>query len=270
MFSPTDPLRDLLESVILEPLAFVASVPKLLASGRAKIESQKKTANMIGKFVVPMAKRKIDAELKTVAESVRSYLTNTESKGSSSRSSKVSDPAGSASTSSAKGPLATSGSNVVAKPSKSSKSAKSASESSESAKTSTTPGTAKTKAISKAKAKATTKATPGATPAAKANLKPKSVSSNTATSKVAPKPIGLKAAPAKTPKLTSAPPIVALAPTVNDLGLDSYDDLPASSVVGLLEALTTSQLRAIAIYEASHRNRQTILGGVARLLDAAQ
>jgi hypothetical protein len=270
MFSPTDPLRDLFESVILEPLAFVASVPKLLASGKAKIESQKKTANMIGKFVVPMAKRKIDAELKTVAESVRSYLTNTESKGSGSRSLKVADlgPA----ISSVEAPLdESSGSKVVVQSSSKavpgSKSAKTATPKAEPNEKLNEKPNEKPKA--KSVAKLTSVTTPKQARAAKATTKPKPVSSQAPTSKAVPKAPG-NAGSVKTPKSKSVPPIVASALTVNDLGLDSYDDLPASSVVGLLEALTTAQLRAISIYEASHRNRQTILGGVARLLDAAQ
>jgi predicted transcriptional regulator len=225
MFSPTDPLRDLLETVILEPLAFVASVPERLAKGKAKIESQKKTANMIGRFVVPMAKRKIDAELKSVAETVRSYLTNTEAKsGSSSRSPDNSNVAPSA------------------------------------------PDPSRSKPTAETKADAS-----------KAVL-PKSAVSKSAVSKAA---VAKKAKPAKsTPakatqskatqsKATQSKAVTSPLPTVNDLGLDSYDDLPASSVVGLLEALTPAQLQAIATYEAAHRNRQTILGGVARLLDTA-
>jgi hypothetical protein len=210
--SPTDPVRDLFESVILEPLAFVASVPELLAKGRAKIESQTKTANMIGKFVVPMAKRKIDAELKTMAESVRSYLTSTETK---------------------RGP------NKPTTPA-----AEQPRQNATSPKSSDAPAQVSNKAEPKSK--------------------PVTVKTRAAKTRVE-KPTGAKR-PAVKVKLSQT----AVASTVNDLGLDNYDDLPASSVVGLIEALTPNQLRAISVYESSHRNRQTILGGVARLLDSAQ
>ena len=226
MFSPTDPLRDLLESVILEPLAFVASVPELLAMGKAKIESQSKTANMIGKFVVPIAKRKVDAELKTVADTVRSYLTSTEPKKRGSDSLASSVPAGSDAP-----PPATVATNKDLKTTK--KDPK------------------KPAAVSKAKAQLTAKSKPKSKPIPSAQ-----------TNKVAlsPEP------PVLLPNAHQGGSVTA----VNDLGLDRYDDLPASSVVGLLEALTPTQLGAIARYEASHRNRQTILGGVARLLDSAK
>ncbi len=230
MFSPTDPLRDLLESVILEPLAFVGSVPELLAKGKAKIESQSKTANMIGKFVVPIAKRKIDAELKTVADSVRSYLTSTEPKkrGSGSLASPV--PAGS---DAAAPPPTTVATNKDPK--------------------TTNKDPKKPAAVSKAKAKAqpTTKSEP----------------------KSEPKAMAIPSAPRNKAALLPERPVLLpdahrarSGAALNDLGLDRYDDLPASSVVGLLEALTPIQLGAIARYEESHRNRQTILAGVARLL----
>lgn len=244
MFSPPEPLRNLLESVILEPLGFVASVPKLWAASRAKIESQKKAANMIGKFVVPMAKRKVDAELKTVAESVRSYLTNTESKAA---------PKAKATT---KPNEAT---NPAASPTPSPKPA---------AKKATRPKPASSKQ-SAAKQSAAKQSTSKAV-APKAVVPKASGPKVLVTKATGSKTSGSKSTAAKAPNTKSAARSVALLPTVNDLGLDSYDDLPASSVVGLLEALTPAQLRAIAGYEASHRNRQTILGGVSRLLDAAQ
>jgi hypothetical protein len=231
MFNPADPLKDLFESVILEPLAFAASVPDLLAKGRAKIESQTKTANMIGKFVVPIAKRKIDAEIKTLAESVRSYLTSTESKRESS------------------GPSRTPSSSVPATPK---------------------PATAKAATPRPATSKPAT-SKPATSNTSKKTSKTSKQTTDTAgqtskrTSTSLPQAKGSKpSAPA--PKLSGLP----IVPTESDLGLDHYDDLPASSVVALLVALTPAQLRAISAYESSHRNRQTILGGVTRLLTAAQ
>jgi hypothetical protein len=271
MFSPTDPLRDLVETMIFEPLAFVASVPELLVKGKAKIESQTKTANMIGRFVVPMAKRKIDAELKSVAETVRSYLTNTEAKsGSGSRSSEGSDVgapsavrAGSSSGTGSSGERGTTagassarkpGSPTVAKPEAKAGPTKKA--------TAPAVSTFAASVSSRSKPMMDPKVVPSKA------VSPKPDVSKSAVSKAVSK--GAKGAKAlKTAKTSKDKVITSLNPTVNDLGLDSYDDLPASSVVGLLEALTPAQLQAIATYEAAHRNRQTILGGVARLLDTA-
>jgi DNA polymerase III gamma/tau subunit len=260
MFSPTDPLRDLLETVILEPLAFVASVPERLAKGKAKIESQKKTANMIGRFVVPMAKRKIDAELKSVAETVRSYLTNTEAKsGSSSRSPDNSNVAPSAPDPSRSKPTAETkadASKAVLPKSAVSKAAVSKAAVAKKAKP------AKSTPAKATQSKATqSKATQSKTAPAKATQSKATQSKATQSKATQSK--------ATQSKATQSKAVTSPLPTVNDLGLDSYDDLPASSVVGLLEALTPAQLQAIATYEAAHRNRQTILGGVARLLDTA-
>jgi hypothetical protein len=264
MFSPTEPLRDLLESVILEPLAFVASVPKLLATGRAKIESQTKTANMIGKFVVPMAKRKIDAELKTVAESVRSYLTNTESKAApKAKATTKPDDATKSAASPTPVPKPAAKKAIRPKPAPSKQSAAKQSAAEVIAPKAVVPKASGPKVL-------VTKVTGSKTSDSKTSDS-KASDSKTSDSKTSDsKTSDSKASAAKVPKAKAAARAVALLPTVNDLGLDSYDDLPASSVVGLLEALTPAELRAIAGYEASHRNRQTILGGVARLLDAAQ
>jgi hypothetical protein len=276
-------VRDLFESVILEPWAFVASVPELLAKGRAKIESQTKTANMIGKFVVPMAKRKIDAELKTMAESVRSYLTSTKTKRGPSQ------PTSPDGTQPRQKPPTTQSFDASAQDPKKPDLKKSdpktaASRSGVLAKnlpkvskpTAAKPGLNKSAPTGPTKSIVTNSTTPAA--AAKRvspESTPKSPSKGAkliiaepgkaGKSSAALKPTGAKRS-AGPEKLSQA----SAAPTVNDLGLDNYDDLPASSVVGLLEALTPNQLRAISAYESSHRNRQTIVGGVARLLDSAQ
>ena len=52
--------------------------------------------------------------------------------------------------------------------------------------------------------------------------------------------------------------------------LADYDTLSASQVVRRLESLGPDQLRAVQRYEASTRNRRTILNRAGQLLDEAQ
>ena len=49
--------------------------------------------------------------------------------------------------------------------------------------------------------------------------------------------------------------------------LAEYDTLSASQVVRRLESLGPDELRAVQRYEASHRNRRTILNRAGQLLD---
>ena len=49
--------------------------------------------------------------------------------------------------------------------------------------------------------------------------------------------------------------------------LSDYDTLSASQVVRRLESLGQEELRAVQRYEASHRNRRTILNRASQLLD---
>jgi hypothetical protein len=49
--------------------------------------------------------------------------------------------------------------------------------------------------------------------------------------------------------------------------LSDYDTLSASQVVRRLEGLGSDELRAVQRYEASHRNRRTILNRASQLLD---
>ena len=49
--------------------------------------------------------------------------------------------------------------------------------------------------------------------------------------------------------------------------LSDYDTLSASQVVRRLESLGQDELRAVQRYEASHRNRRTILNRASQLLD---
>jgi hypothetical protein len=72
------------------------------------------------------------------------------------------------------------------------------------------------------------------------------------------------AAPAPTPR--SAPDPVTEA-TVRR-SLSDYDTLSASQVVRRLESLGDEELRAVQRYEASHRNRRTILNRASQLLDS--
>ena len=53
------------------------------------------------------------------------------------------------------------------------------------------------------------------------------------------------------------------------LAIPDYDSLSASQVVPRLAGLTTEELEAVRLYEASHRARRTILGRVAQLQQSA-
>ncbi|MFZ4518888.1 MAG: hypothetical protein ACOYOP_10890 [Microthrixaceae bacterium] len=65
-----------------------------------------------------------------------------------------------------------------------------------------------------------------------------------------------------------AAPGDAAAPTAEELAVPDYDALSASQVVPRLASLNPEELAAVRAYERAHRNRQTILGRVAQLLDA--
>jgi hypothetical protein len=64
-------------------------------------------------------------------------------------------------------------------------------------------------------------------------------------------------------------------PTVNDALIDTvvvpplpianYDSLTAAQIIGLLEALTSSERDRVADHEKAHRNRRTVLGRVDQL-----
>jgi hypothetical protein len=54
-------------------------------------------------------------------------------------------------------------------------------------------------------------------------------------------------------------------PKVSELPIPGYDALSASQVVERLAGLAHDELDAVAAYEASHRNRRTILGKVEQL-----
>ena len=61
------------------------------------------------------------------------------------------------------------------------------------------------------------------------------------------------------------------APSVPDAGdeelpIEGYDALPASSIVTLLDGLRPAQLRSIDRYERANRSRRTVLTRVAQLL----
>jgi hypothetical protein len=65
----------------------------------------------------------------------------------------------------------------------------------------------------------------------------------------------------------AAAPDPASAATVQR-ALADYDTLSASQVVRRLESLGDDELRAVQRYEASHRNRRTILNRASQLLDS--
>jgi hypothetical protein len=77
----------------------------------------------------------------------------------------------------------------------------------------------------------------------------------------APGPAG---PPAATPKPVPDPADSAVVEQI----FAGYDTLSASQVVRRLESLEADQLRAVHRYEASHRNRRTILNRTQQLVEA--
>ena len=69
----------------------------------------------------------------------------------------------------------------------------------------------------------------------------------------------------RTPAATTTPDPAAAA--IVGGALADYDTLSASQVVRRLESLGPDELRAVQRYEASHRNRRTILNRAGQLLD---
>jgi hypothetical protein len=97
-----------------------------------------------------------------------------------------------------------------------------------------------------------------------------------------------EAAGSRQPDASAAVPVTPGAPDANALvapapgtapdpvaeatvrrSLSDYDTLSASQVVRRLESLGQEELRAVQRYEASHRNRRTILNRAGQLLEAA-
>ena len=68
----------------------------------------------------------------------------------------------------------------------------------------------------------------------------------------------------QSPRLDS-PPRRATAPAAA-LPIDRYDELPAASIMALLEGLRPGQLRAIDAHERANRGRRTVLTRIAQLL----
>lgn len=91
-------------------------------------------------------------------------------------------------------------------------------------------------------------------------------------SRVAPAPLAStpsapakKTAPAKKAAATHVQPSL---PGTNQLAIPDYDQLAASQVIPRLESLTPTELEAVRAYEAAHRGRRTILGGISQLQGA--
>jgi hypothetical protein len=76
--------------------------------------------------------------------------------------------------------------------------------------------------------------------------------------------VGAAGAPTATPKPVPDPADSAVVEQV----FAGYDTLSASQVVRRLESLEPDHLRAVHRYEASHRNRRTILNRTQQLLEA--
>ena len=77
-------------------------------------------------------------------------------------------------------------------------------------------------------------------------------------------PVGASGPPAATPKPVPDPADSAVVEQI----FAGYDTLSASQVVRRLESLGADHLRAVHRYEASHRNRRTILNRTQQLVEA--
>jgi hypothetical protein len=75
------------------------------------------------------------------------------------------------------------------------------------------------------------------------------------------------AAPAPEPATPPPPAPDPASAAIVGGALADYDTLSASQVVRRLESLGPDELRAVQRYEASHRNRRTILNRAGQLLD---
>ncbi len=68
--------------------------------------------------------------------------------------------------------------------------------------------------------------------------------------------------------LNASKPVAVDVPSVDDLALADYDELPASHIVTKLDGLAADELDDIAAFEGAHRNRRTVLGKISQLRDA--
>jgi hypothetical protein len=76
------------------------------------------------------------------------------------------------------------------------------------------------------------------------------------------------AAPLRVPTPAPGPAPDPADRAVVEQAFAGYDTLSASQVVRRLESLEPTQLRSVHRYEASHRNRRTILNRTQQLLDS--
>ncbi len=81
---------------------------------------------------------------------------------------------------------------------------------------------------------------------------------------VVPEPEFADAAPASWVPVSNGA-AAAPAPDSGELPIPGYDALSASQVVERLAGLVGSELDAVRCYEATHRNRRTILGKIEQL-----
>lgn len=65
--------------------------------------------------------------------------------------------------------------------------------------------------------------------------------------------------PYTAPTARPAPATAGAAPEATQLPIPAYDSLAAAQVIEVLDGLSVADRESIAMYEAAHRNRQTIL-----------
>jgi hypothetical protein len=252
-----DPIEDMLRSAadffVFAPLGLATSlrtvVPEWVERGRRQVRA----ANTIGKFVVPIARRKIKRSLNDVVDQLR-VQRNTGGPDPACRSDKSADRSGdevegeSDSTQDVKGKKAPSQKAQKAQAQKA-QGKKAQAKKAESKRAD--PNNEKGKNAKGKANRPTTKAAAKPTAKPTAELAEVSLEASATMAEVAGD--GFDA-----PRLGTDQPEAGSA-----LGILGYDNLPASTILELLDGLTPTQLLAIETYEAANRARRTILYGIA-------
>ncbi len=243
---------------------------------RAKAKSQVKTANMIGKFVTPILRRKVTAFVETQfatftgassAERPPKAAAPSEASPAARSAGKRSTAPSAAADVQSNGVGASGRARSTTPKKESATRTKAAPTNSKAAPTNSKAAPTKSSAVKAPAAKASPAGRSAPAQASrktgaanrKASAAEPTVPSPNArvNSRPAPKPAGARKRSESAPASRRA---VATGSTPeNPLGIDGYDGLPSSSIVPLLDGLSQSQLRAVEAYESANRARRTVL-----------
>ena len=218
---------------------------KVVGSALAQAESQIKTAKMIGKFVTPILRRKVEAFVEAQVRTVTASSSVRTARGSVAPSASTTVP------------------NAVRSPGRGSAARSEASAAKASLSEGLPPTTGKQAA--KPSASMPKKRSPSKRP------EPAAISANHPVVDP-PRPQSAHRPSSAKPTRTGETPKIRQerrprsmetrrgdSAAENPLGIDGYDGLPSSSIVPLLDALTRSQLHAVEAHEQANRARRTVL-----------